>query len=146
MTVVDRPPEQAIVPRGRPRRDVVESTFRTFDGTELFYRAWLPPEPARRALILLHRGHEHSGRYDDFVAQLDLPDDTAVFAHDARGHGRSPGERGYAPTFATLVKDVDTFAHFIATTHAIAIDDMVILGHSVGAVAAAAWVHDYAPP
>jgi alpha-beta hydrolase superfamily lysophospholipase/SAM-dependent methyltransferase len=142
MTVVDRPP---IAPSARPRRQALESTFRTFDGMQLFYRAWLPTEPARRALILLHRGHEHSGRYDDFVAQLDLPD-TAIFAHDARGHGRSPGERGYAPTFSTLVKDVDEFARFISTTHRIPIADMAILGHSVGAVVAAAWVHDYAPP
>jgi alpha-beta hydrolase superfamily lysophospholipase/SAM-dependent methyltransferase len=131
-------------PPGGPRS--TESTFRTFDGTELFYRAWLTGEPARLALILLHRGHEHSGRYEDFVAQLDLPADTAIFAHDARGHGRSPGERGYAPTFGTLVKDVDTFARFISETHGIALDDMAVLGHSVGAVVAAAWVHDYAPP
>ena len=142
MTVVDRPP---IAPSARPRNAALESTFRTFDGTELFYRAWLPTEPARRALILLHRGHEHSGRYDDLVAQLDLPD-TAIFAHDARGHGRSPGERGYASTFAALVKDVDEFARFVSTTHGIPIADMAILGHSVGAVVAAAWVHDYAPP
>jgi alpha-beta hydrolase superfamily lysophospholipase/SAM-dependent methyltransferase len=141
MTVVDRPP---IAPSARPRRQALESTFRTFDGTELFYRAWLPTARARRALILLHRGHEHSGRYDDFVAQLDVPD-TAIFAHDARGHGRSPGERGYAPTFATLVKDVDEFTRFVSAMHGIPIADMAILGHSVGAVVAAAWVHDYAP-
>lgn len=145
--MIDRPSQQqppAAAAGGTPR-SAIDSTFRTFDGTDLFYRAWLPPRPAHRALILLHRGHEHAARFDDFVAQLDLPE-TAVFAHDARGHGRSPGERGYAPTFATLVKDLDTFAHFVSATHQIAIDDMVILGHSVGAVVAAAWVHDYAPP
>jgi alpha-beta hydrolase superfamily lysophospholipase len=124
MTVVDRPP---IVPSARPRNEAAVSTFRTFDGTELFYRAWLPTEPARRALILLHRGHEHSGRYEDFVAQLDLPPDIAVFAHDARGHGRSPGERGYAPTFATLVKDVDESARFVNATHGIPINKQLYI-------------------
>ena len=39
----------------------------TFDGTELFYRAWFPTMPATRGLILLHRGHEHSGRFAEFV-------------------------------------------------------------------------------
>ena len=146
MTVVDRlPPPPPPATRERPRSAAVESTFRTFDGTELFYRAWLPTTRARRAVILLHRGHEHSGRYDDLVARLGL-DETGFFAHDARGHGRSPGERGYAPTFATLVKDFDTFAHYVAANHGVAIEDTVILGHSVGAVVAAAWVHDYAPP
>ncbi len=96
-------------------------------------------------MILLHRGHEHSGRFDDLVTQLDLPE-TAVFAHDARGHGRSPGERGYAPTFAALVKDVETLARHVSAAHGIPISEMVVLGHSVGAVVAASWVHDYAPP
>ena len=144
MTVVDRLPPPPPVTRGQPRSAAAESTFRTFDGVELFYRAWLPTTRARRAVLLLHRGHEHSGRYDGLVAQLAL-DDTGFFAHDTRGHGRSPGERGYAPTFATFVKDVDTFARHVSATHDVAIEDMVVLGHSVGAVVAAAWVHDYAP-
>jgi hypothetical protein len=32
------------------------------DGTELFYRTWIPREPVRKALVIFHRGHEHSGR------------------------------------------------------------------------------------
>jgi alpha-beta hydrolase superfamily lysophospholipase len=32
-----------------------------------------------------------------------------MFALDARGHGHSPGRRGYAPSVGTLVKDLDTF-------------------------------------
>ena len=67
--------------------------FRTFDGTELFYRAWEPAAPSDKALLLFHRGHEHSGRFDEFVRDLGL-EDFWVFAWDARGHGRSPGDRG----------------------------------------------------
>ena len=66
------------------------------DGTELFYRAWLPEKPTTEALLLFHRGHEHSGRWQETVAALGLAD-VAVFAWDQRGHGRSPGERGAAP-------------------------------------------------
>jgi alpha-beta hydrolase superfamily lysophospholipase/SAM-dependent methyltransferase len=111
--------------------------------TSLFYRAWLPPH-ARKAVILVHRGHEHSGRLIDVVDELALAD-TAVFAWDARGHGKSPGDRGYAPSFSHVVKDLDVFVRHVSEQHRIAIDDMVILGHSVGAVTVAAWVHDYAP-
>ena len=40
------------------------------DGTELFYRAWIPMEPTRKALVIFHRGHEHSGRLEDVVRDL----------------------------------------------------------------------------
>jgi alpha-beta hydrolase superfamily lysophospholipase/SAM-dependent methyltransferase len=121
-----------------------EHTLVLWDGTELFYRAWLPDKPAQKAVFLFHRGHEHSGRFSDVVEDLGLAD-TAVFAWDARGHGRSPGERGYAPSFATIVKDIDFFVRTLAGQHHVALNSVVVLGHSIGAVAVAAWVHDYAP-
>jgi alpha-beta hydrolase superfamily lysophospholipase/SAM-dependent methyltransferase len=113
------------------------------DDVSLFYRAWLPPN-ARRAVVMVHRGHEHSGRLIDVVDELALAE-TAVFAWDARGHGKSPGDRGYAPSFSRVVKDLDVFVRYVSRQHGIAIEDIVIVGHSVGAVTVAAWVHDYAP-
>jgi alpha-beta hydrolase superfamily lysophospholipase/SAM-dependent methyltransferase len=124
--------------------DVVERRCALSDGTELFYRAWLPSGPPRAGLILFHRGHEHSGRFADVVSALDLPD-TAVFAWDARGHGRSPGRRGHAPSFARIVRDVDEFVRHLCGAYSLDVGDTVVLGHSLGAVAVAAWVHDYAP-
>ena len=82
----------------------LERTFTTWDGQDLFYRAWLPEinaetissrarvsmpnrlPPIRKALLLFHRGHEHSGRWEETVEALNLRD-VAVFAWDARGHG-----------------------------------------------------------
>jgi alpha-beta hydrolase superfamily lysophospholipase/SAM-dependent methyltransferase len=122
-----------------------ERTFRTWDGTELFYRAWLPDPPPRKALLLIHRGHEHSGRWQQTVDALDLKD-LAVFAWDARGHGRSPGDRGSAADMGMVVRDMDAFARHVSTTHGIALENTIVLAQSVGAVTAAAWVHDYAPP
>ena len=40
----------------------VEQTMTLRDGAKLFYRTWLPERPAERALVLFHRGHEHSER------------------------------------------------------------------------------------
>src|SRR4051794_41031813 len=122
-----------------------EHRLTLWDGSELFYRAWLPKKPVERAVFLFHRGHEHSGRFCDVVPQLAL-DDTAIFAWDARGHGRTPGQRGWAPSFATIVKDIDFFVRKLAREHNIPLTNVIALGHSVGAVAVAAWVHDYAPP
>jgi len=115
------------------------------DGTALFYRAWEPSQPTNKALVLFHRGHEHSGRFQDVVEQFDL-DGATVFAWDARGHGRSPGQRGYTPSFATTAHDMHHFIRGLSERHGISVENMVAVGHSVGAVALAAWVHDYAPP
>lgn len=122
-----------------------EETMVSWDGAKLFYRAWVPAKAKEKALLLFHRGHEHSGRWSEVVEALGF-DDVAVFAWDARGHGRSPGERGAAENCGTLVKDVDAFVRQIVTHHGFALQNIVILGHSVGAVLVAAWVHDYAPP
>jgi alpha-beta hydrolase superfamily lysophospholipase len=127
---------------------MTERHFTTWDGTKLFYRAWLPSEASestpRRALILFHRGHEHSGRLDEIARRLGGTD-FAVFAWDARGHGKSPGERGWAESFAALVRDADAFAKHITREYCIVPENMAVVAHSVGAVIAAAWVHDYAP-
>jgi alpha-beta hydrolase superfamily lysophospholipase len=93
---------------------------------------------------MFHRGHEHSGRLAHLADELDLPD-FDVFAWDARGHGRSPGERGYSPSFATSVRDVQTFIAHIRETFGIAEEDMAVLAQSVGAVLVSTWAHDYAP-
>ncbi|MDB5322663.1 MAG: ynbC [Phycisphaerales bacterium] len=122
-----------------------ERTFTSFDGTELFYRAWLPPQQVKRAVVLFHRGHEHSGRWQEFVERLGMAD-AAVFAWDARGHGHSPGERGWAPDLASVIKDTDAFVQHILAETGLAMQDVAVVAHSVGAVVAAAWVHDYAPP
>ncbi len=126
-------------------REACERTFRTHDGVELFYRYWPAPEgPARGAVVMFHRGHEHSGRMAHLVDELRLPE-FDVFAWDARGHGRSPGERGDAPGIAACVRDIQTFVDHIRDAHGIAVEDIGIVAQSVGAVLAAAWVHDYAP-
>lgn len=122
-----------------------EHTYESWDGTQLFYRAWIPSgPPADKALLLFHRGHEHSGRWQETACRLNL-DKTAIFAWDARGHGKSPGPRGHAGSLSVLVKDADHFARHVAKIHGISTQDTVVLAHSVGAVIATAWVHDYAP-
>lgn len=126
-------------------RTPIESQFETHDGQTLFYRYWPASSPAPRgAVLLFHRGHEHSGRVMHLVDELDLPDH-AFFAWDARGHGRSPGERGYSPSLATSVRDIQTFVDHIVATYNIAVHDMAVVAQSVGAVLATTWVHDYAP-
>jgi alpha-beta hydrolase superfamily lysophospholipase/SAM-dependent methyltransferase len=126
-------------------RPVEEKTFRTHDGVELFYRHWpATTAAARGAIVLFHRGHEHSGRLAHLADELELPD-FAMFAWDARGQGRSPGQRGFSPSLGTSVRDVHSFIEHIATTYGFAGEDIAVVGQSVGAVLVATWAHDYAP-
>lgn len=129
-------------------RNVTDQHFTTHDGVELFYRYWpateVTEDPPRRAIVLFHRGHEHSGRIAHLVDELDLPG-FAFFAWDARGHGQSPGERGDSPSFGTSVRDVQTFIAHLNKNFSIAEQDIAVIAQSVGAVIAATWAHDYAP-
>jgi alpha-beta hydrolase superfamily lysophospholipase/SAM-dependent methyltransferase len=125
--------------------EAVEHTMSSLDGAQLFYRAWIPSQSTEKALVLFHRGHEHSGRWAEVVEMLGL-DDVAIFAWDARGHGHSTGERGAAENFGTMVKDVDAFVRHVREHYGFALQNMIVLAHSVGAVVVSAWVHDYAPP
>jgi alpha-beta hydrolase superfamily lysophospholipase len=94
---------------------------------------------------MLHRGHEHSGRLQHIVEELGLAEDISYFAWDARGHGKTEGERGYAEDFGVLVQDLESFVQHIEREHGIARENIIVVAQSVGAVIAAAWVHDYAP-
>ncbi len=139
---LDLTPEPPLAPGRRPE----ERSFATHDGVELFYRYWpATGGNARGAVLLFHRGHEHGGRMAHLVGELNLPD-FAFYAWDARGHGRSPGERGYSPSFAHSVRDIDSFVAEIGRRDGFAVNDIAVVAQSVGAVVATTWVHDYAPP
>ncbi len=128
-------------------RPVQLHTFTTHDGVELSYRHWpatVPADGSRQAVVLFHRGHEHGGRMAHLVDELELPH-CDFFAWDARGHGLSPGARGDSPSFATSVRDVQTFIEHIGSAHGIAEEDLAVAAQSVGAVIVSTWAHDYAP-
>ena len=124
---------------------MIEKAFASHDGVELFYRVWPARSGAAKgAVVVLHRDHEHGGRVAHIAEELGL-DDFDFYAWDARGHGRSPGERGHSPSFAHTVRDLDCFVRHIRETSGFAMDEIAVVAQSVGAVVAATWVHDYAP-
>src|SRR5688500_12721145 len=102
-----------------------EHHFRTWDDSELFYRSWAGAVHPRRALILFHRGHEHSARWQESVDALGM-EDLAIFAWDARGHGRSPGPRGSAESLSAVVRDVDVFVRHISEAHSIPMEEIIV--------------------
>jgi hypothetical protein len=67
-----------------PRFLTSDHWFTTGDGTPLFYRAWRPSAPAGKILVLFHRGHEHSGRWDDVIEALPPDEDFQAAAISAQ--------------------------------------------------------------
>lgn len=127
------------------KRLAQENHFTTSDNQSVFYRHWKSEtDKPERTIVLLHRGHEHSGRIEHIVNEMELPN-TAFFAWDMRGCGKTEGKRGYAPSFMTWVYDLNAFINHIKTNHQTLESDIVVIAQSVGAVIAAAWVHDFAP-
>ena len=129
-----------------------ESCYNAYDGTAIFYRYWLtmPVDKIKKAtqplrqVILLHRGHEHSGRLNELGEQY-AQAGYQVFAWDARGNGRSGGVKDHAKSVTELERDLEDFVQLVISQTGIAIEDTLVIASSIGAVLAAAWVHDYAP-
>ena len=78
------------------------------------------------------------------VEELNLPD-FEFFGWDARGHGRSPGPRGFSPSLATSVRDVNDFVAEVSRVSGHPAENIAVIAQSVGAVLVATWLHDYAP-
>ncbi len=134
-----------------------ESCYNAYDGTAIFYRYWLTyslsampiveiknADQPLRQVILLHRGHEHSGRLNELGEQFARAG-YQVFAWDARGNGRSGGIKDHAESVTELERDLEDFVQLVTAQTGIAIEDTLVVASSIGAVLAAAWVHDYAP-
>lgn len=99
--------------------------------------------PNAKAVAIFHRGHEHSGRATH-VAEGLADESFSYFAWDQRGHGRSDGERGDAPSMGRLIADVDEFVAHIEQRFGFETQNLAVIAQSVGAVLVSAWLHDYA--
>ncbi len=120
-----------------------ESTFKSFDNRELFYRTWEHEvESNGKILLLLHRGHEHSERLASIAAKKEFAG-YKIYAYDNRGHGYTKVEATYE--FMDFVRDLDTFVAFICEQEGKRQEDIFIVANSVAGVVASTWVHDFAP-
>ncbi|MGH3673357.1 MAG: lysophospholipase [Pseudonocardiaceae bacterium] len=98
-----------------------------------YWQAWLPPDPVRAVVVIVHGVHEHSGRYahvGDWLAGRGY----AVYAADHRGHGRSDGRRANIERMALILADLSSFTRFATERH----PDLPVflVGHSLGGLIA----------
>jgi alpha-beta hydrolase superfamily lysophospholipase len=98
------------------------------DGLKLFYQYWLP-EKTEQILCVIHGHGEHSGRYGYFASHM-VSHNIAVLAMDLRGHGLSNGKRGHAPSYESLMTEVE---ELLKTAREMFNDiPLFLYGHSMG--------------
>lgn len=107
--------------------------------SHLYTQSWSPEDDARAAIILVHGLGEHSSRYS-YLAQHCTDRGFAVHALDHYGHGRSDGQPGYVERFSVYLDGVRALLERVQQ------DDpgkpLFLLGHSMGALIAAAFLPD----
>ena len=89
---------------------------------------------------MVHGLGEHSGRYQHF-AKWFTPLGATIYAMDHRGHGRSGGRRGHAPSLNALLDDVDLVVGEARKQDG---PPLILFGHSFGGLVAIAYALDHA--
>lgn len=120
-----------------------EKWFEVAPGIKLFERRLLPETSPRGRVVILHGYGDHCTRYSWVMEQFQQAG-FASYTYDQRGHGRSPGKRGYIVRFETLLDDVDIFLKQVREES----DDtlpLFVLGHSMGGMVLARWAQTRQP-
>ena len=108
-----------------------EGTFKGSDDLTLYYQCWHPEAPVRAVLAIVHGLGGHSAQFGNVIQAL-VPKHYAIYGFDARGNGRSPGQRGYINTWSEFRDDLCLFLQWVKTQEPNC--PLFLLGHSVGAV------------
>ncbi|PHR20948.1 MAG: lipase [Sphingopyxis sp.] len=106
-------------------------------GAKLHMQKWLPDDPPKAIILLVHGYAEHAGRYRYF-AKYCVSKGYAVFAVDHWGHGKSDGTPGYVPDFSVFHDGVDEL--LAAATEEFSELPIILVGHSMGGLIGATYL------
>ncbi|MDZ8236470.1 MAG: lysophospholipase [Nostoc sp. ChiQUE01a] len=106
-------------------------TFESVGKLKLYYQSWYPEGKVKAILAIVHGLGAHSDRYNNLIQHF-IPKQYAVYGFDLRGHGRSPGQRGYINRWSEFREDLRAFLELIKTQHPGS--PIFLLGHSLGSV------------
>lgn len=98
---------------------------------DLHGEAFMPSAP-KGIVVVTHGYAEHCGRYHE-VANVIIQAGWAVLTYDVRGHGKSPGVRGYVGAFHEYTDDLRSVMK-VARGLVPAPVPLVLLGHSHGSL------------
>ncbi|HRO66187.1 MAG TPA: lysophospholipase [Pseudobdellovibrionaceae bacterium] len=107
-----------------------EGFFEGHDGLNLFFQVWENPR-ARGTILVTHGQGEHSECYHR-VVDFFKDGEWSFFAWDLRGHGRSEGKRGYAPSFEDYVSDYRIFLDLMLQDPRMSGKPVILMSHSMG--------------
>ncbi|CAM3473491.1 alpha/beta hydrolase [Brevibacillus invocatus] len=106
-----------------------EGTFAGTHGAELFYRSLVPVTSPKAAVIILHGLGDHSGGMQAISKYL-CEHHYATYSFDLRGHGKSPGTRGYVSRWEDYRRDLHAFHQIVQELHADL--PLFLVAHSLG--------------
>jgi len=106
-----------------------EYFWTTRDNVKIYGQEWKPEGKQKAAIAMVHGLGEHSGRYEH-VAEAFTAAGYSLTAFDLRGHGKSEGVRGHAPSYALIMEDI-THNIGLAREHFPGLP-VFIYGHSLG--------------
>lgn len=128
----DQQTEKGMKPNKKePTQSPTLGSIKASDGTTLAYGCYVPESP-QAALIFYHgSGANSEAGYTYMAEQLSKQYNIAAYLFDIRGHGRSGGPRGDAPSSATIWSDARDALHFVRNKHKQS--PIFLGGHSGGA-------------
>jgi acylglycerol lipase len=106
-----------------------EWEWKSFDGLAMYSKGWAPDGEPKAVLCLVHGLGEHIGRYDHVGAAF-VEAGYALLGFDHRGHGKSGGPRGHAPSAEAYYKDMDAILAEASKRYPSA--PRFMYGHSLG--------------
>lgn len=117
-----------------------EQQWEARDGTRFFFQGWEPEQKPKAVVALVHGLGEHTGRYAH-VGKVLTDAGYALVGFDLRGHGRSGGPRGHAPSLDMYMQDIRRFfglleKRYLALPH-------FLYGHSLGGLLVLAYAIQY---
>lgn len=89
-----------------------EGKFLGADEYNLYYQSWHPHDNSKAIVIIVHGLGVHS---DIFANILDFltAHNYSVYGFDLRGHGRSPGQRGYINSWSEFREDLQALLKLV---------------------------------
>lgn len=107
----------------------LQGSFTGSGGSQLYYQAWRPEGAPRAAIVATHGMSDHSGGLAPIRAHL-VSRGYAFYAHDLRGHGKSPGQRGHLERWSDLQADLGALVGLVRRAEPRV--PLFLLGHSMG--------------
>lgn len=106
-----------------------EDWFQANSQVRLYERRLLPDGAPLANMVIIHGYGDHCSRYE-WVMKTFCAAQIATYTYDQRGHGHSPGKRGYIPRFEDFLDDLDVFLEHIRPEFGD--KPFFMMGHSMG--------------